>query len=177
MTTHSSILTWRIPWTEEPGRLQSIGSQRVRHNWSTWAQHTHKHTYTHTHTHTYIYITGRIYFLFNLLHFSKNSQLWLCCCCLVTKSFSTLLLSHGPQHMRLLCPLLSPGVCSNTCSLSWWCYPTISSSYDCSVMYISSWSVFKKKDKLLLSPVTHVIVVVSVLWLCEGSNLLVWLLL
>ena len=28
--THSSILAWRIPWTEEPGRLQSIGSQRVR---------------------------------------------------------------------------------------------------------------------------------------------------
>ena len=27
--THSSILVWRIPWTEEPGRLQSIGSQRV----------------------------------------------------------------------------------------------------------------------------------------------------
>jgi len=27
MTTHSSILTWRIPWTEEPGRLQSMGSQ------------------------------------------------------------------------------------------------------------------------------------------------------
>ena len=34
MTTHSSILTWRIPWTEEPGRLQSIGLQRVRYDWS-----------------------------------------------------------------------------------------------------------------------------------------------
>ena len=32
VTTHSSILAWRIPWTEEPGRLQSMGSQRVRHN-------------------------------------------------------------------------------------------------------------------------------------------------
>ena len=30
MATHSSILAWRIPWTEEPGRLQSMGSQRVR---------------------------------------------------------------------------------------------------------------------------------------------------
>ena len=30
--THSSILAWRIPWTEEPGRLQSMGLQRVRHN-------------------------------------------------------------------------------------------------------------------------------------------------
>ena len=35
MATHSSILAWRIPWTEEPGRLQSTGSQRVRHNWAT----------------------------------------------------------------------------------------------------------------------------------------------
>ena len=32
MTTHSSILTWEIPWTEEPGRLQSMGSHKVRHN-------------------------------------------------------------------------------------------------------------------------------------------------
>ena len=31
MVTHCSILAWRIPWTEEPGELQSIGSQRVRH--------------------------------------------------------------------------------------------------------------------------------------------------
>ena len=32
MATHSSILAWRIPWTEEPDGLQSMGSQRVRHN-------------------------------------------------------------------------------------------------------------------------------------------------
>ena len=32
MTTHSSILTWEIPWTEEPGRLQSMRLQRVGHN-------------------------------------------------------------------------------------------------------------------------------------------------
>ena len=32
MATHSSILAWRIPWTEEPGGLQSMGWQRVRHN-------------------------------------------------------------------------------------------------------------------------------------------------
>ena len=35
MATHSSILAWRIPWTEEPGRLQSMGSQRVGQNWAT----------------------------------------------------------------------------------------------------------------------------------------------
>ena len=32
MATHYSILAWKIPWTEEPGRLQSMGSQRVGHN-------------------------------------------------------------------------------------------------------------------------------------------------
>ena len=32
MATHSSILAWKIPWTEKPGRLQSMGSQRVGHD-------------------------------------------------------------------------------------------------------------------------------------------------
>ena len=36
--THSSILAWRIPRVEEPGGLPSIGSQRVRHDWSNLAQ-------------------------------------------------------------------------------------------------------------------------------------------
>ena len=35
MAAHSNILTWKIPWTEEPGRLQSMGSQRVGHDWVT----------------------------------------------------------------------------------------------------------------------------------------------
>ena len=35
MATHSSILAWRIPWPEEPGVLQSMGLQRVRHDWTT----------------------------------------------------------------------------------------------------------------------------------------------
>ena len=43
MTNHSSILAWRIPWTEEPGGLQSMELQRVEQDWE---------TYTHTHTHT-----------------------------------------------------------------------------------------------------------------------------
>ena len=44
MKTHSSILAWRIPWTEKPGRLQSMGSQEL--------DTTNTHTHTHTHTHT-----------------------------------------------------------------------------------------------------------------------------
>ena len=43
MATHSSILAWRIPWTEEPGELKSMGLQRAVHN---------RQTNTHTHTHT-----------------------------------------------------------------------------------------------------------------------------
>ena len=41
MATHSSILTWVIPWTEEPGKLKSIGSQSVRHNLATKPHHHH----------------------------------------------------------------------------------------------------------------------------------------
>ena len=35
MATHSNIFAWRIPWTEEPGELQFMGLQRIRHNWAT----------------------------------------------------------------------------------------------------------------------------------------------
>ena len=45
----------KIPWTEEPGRLQPMGSQRVRHDWATeraWIYITHTDTHTHAHTHT-----------------------------------------------------------------------------------------------------------------------------
>ena len=45
LATHSNILAWKILWREEPGGLQSMGSQRVRHDWAT----THTHTHTHTH--------------------------------------------------------------------------------------------------------------------------------
>ena len=38
IATHSSILAWRIPWTEEPGRLQSMGLQRVGHGWRDLAE-------------------------------------------------------------------------------------------------------------------------------------------
>ena len=41
MATHSSILAWEIPWTEEPSRLQSMGSQIIGHDYAT--EHTHSH--------------------------------------------------------------------------------------------------------------------------------------
>ena len=48
--THSSILAWRSPWTEEPGRLQSMGLRRVRHDCVT--NSLFHFSYTHTYTHT-----------------------------------------------------------------------------------------------------------------------------
>ena len=45
MATHSSILAWRNPWTVESGRLQLLGSQRVRHDLAT--EHTHLSTHQH----------------------------------------------------------------------------------------------------------------------------------
>ena len=59
MVTHSSILAWRIPQMEEPGGLQSTGSQRVRHDWAT-------NTHTHTHTHTHKPIVFQILFPYRL---------------------------------------------------------------------------------------------------------------
>ena len=55
MATHSSILAWKIPWTEEPGRLQSMGSQRVGHDLVTKEQLIDEKeelqlTYTSSHT-------------------------------------------------------------------------------------------------------------------------------
>ena len=44
MATHSSILAWRISWTEEPGGLQSIGLQRVRHDWETKQSYNNSYT-------------------------------------------------------------------------------------------------------------------------------------
>ena len=48
MATHSSILAWKIPWTEEPSRLQSTGSQRVGHDWATSLSLSHNATYRFT---------------------------------------------------------------------------------------------------------------------------------
>ena len=55
MATHSSILVWRIPWTREPGRLQSMGLQRVKHDLATTQI-------------TTINLRGFLYFFFQYAH-------------------------------------------------------------------------------------------------------------
>ena len=80
MATCSSILAWIIPWTEEPHGLQSMGWQRVKHNWATEHKGTHtcsnatsvslssspsfSLSLSHTHTHTH---TMEIHFLFTII--------------------------------------------------------------------------------------------------------------
>ena len=73
MATHSSTLAWRIPWREEPGRLQSMGSQRVGHNWVTSL--------------TSLTIVSFISFSFISAQISMISFLLLICCCCSSSSF------------------------------------------------------------------------------------------
>ena len=105
MATHSNILACEVPWTEEPGWLQLMGLQRVRHEsdvteWlsmQTWAIS----TYTYT-----------------LMIISQFS-------CSVT-SYSVW--PHESQHARPPCPPPTPGLYPNSCPSSWWCHPAVSSS-------------------------------------------------
>ena len=55
---------------------------------------------------------------------------------------------HGPQPARLPCPSPTPGACSNSCPLSWWCQPTISSSVIC---FSSCLQSFPASESLLMS--------------------------
>ena len=64
---------------------------------------------------------GIIYIKWSISHSPLTSL-----SCSVAKSYSDSLQPHGLQQASLLCPPLSPGVCSNSCPLSWWCYLTTS---------------------------------------------------
>ena len=129
MAPHSSTLAWKIPWTEEPGRLQSMGLLGVRYDWATSLS------------------------LFTLMHWRRKcqptpvflpgesrdggvwwaaiygvAQSWTWLKWLSSSSMSDSLSPHGQQKARLPCPSLSPKACSDSCPLSWWCHSTISSS-------------------------------------------------
>ena len=74
MATHSSILAWRIPGMEEPGRLQSMGLQRVRHDWAT------SFLFTSQHRPQFIrYVIWKCWFLLSSsMKASQNLSVWLC---------------------------------------------------------------------------------------------------
>ena len=77
MATHSYILAWKVPWTEEPGGLQSIGSHRVRHNWSdlahTQATRAQKNILDSFLPHFWIFLGLLFWFFFSLLIFKHWS--------------------------------------------------------------------------------------------------------
>ena len=84
MATHSSILAWKIPWMEKPGRLYSMGSQTVGHDWAT----------SISLTYFYSFVLGLVFHLVQSL-----SRVWL-------------LQPHSLQHSRLCCLSPTPRDCS-----------------------------------------------------------------
>ena len=113
MATHSSTLAWKIPWTEEDGGPQSMGSQRVRHGWAT--EHTH--------------IAQKIKMVYGGFSYASSFSAKTACSVQFSSSImSDSLQPHEPQHARLPCSSPTPRVYSNSCPLSQWCHPAISSS-------------------------------------------------
>ena len=62
MATHSSLLAWRIPWTEGPGALQSMRSERVGHDWA----------HTHSVTFSVLVVVVRIFKIHSLSNFEEG---------------------------------------------------------------------------------------------------------
>ena len=121
MATHSSVLALRIPGTGKPGGLPSMGSHGVGHDWSDLAAAAANLVQLANSKHIYLNIIFRLSIYLNLYIYVY------CCCCSVTELCLTLC---DPMDCSMpdSLPLLSPGVCSNPCPSSQWCYRTISSS-------------------------------------------------
>ena len=121
MATHSRILAWRIPWTEELGKLHSMVSQRVRHDAT--------NTFTFT-GHKWI----RVFVVLGcFLRFQWSARFWKMRPQFSSVQFSGSVVSnslqpHELQHTRPPYASPTPGVHSNSCALSRWCHPAISSS-------------------------------------------------
>ena len=124
VATHSSILAWRILWTEETSGLKSTGSQRVRHDWVT-------NTFSFRNFMVLCYAFKSLIFLELYLSYIiygyDVSFFWISSVSQFSRSvvFSSLR-SHELQHARPPCPSPTPGV--HPCPLCRWCHPTISSS-------------------------------------------------
>ena len=149
MATHSSILACKIPQTEETGRLQSMGLQRVGHDWAIslatkpppifigqpWG---FNGLLTGMDTDLMaLILSGRLQELNKQINRKIKIQIVISIvvdqigfqfsqfsCSVVSYS----LRPHESQHARPPCSSPTPGVHSNSCPLSWWCHPVISSS-------------------------------------------------
>ena len=110
----------KVFWLSQ-GRILAFARHPAMSKETQWKQiftsHFPKYNFTSS------FISSHLY----LLPISSDSFCFLYCCSLVTKSLSNSLQPYGLQHTRLPCPSPSPGVCSNSCPLKWWCHPTISS--------------------------------------------------
>ena len=149
MATHSSILAWRIPGTEEPSGLPSMGLHRVGHDWSDLAaaaaglDETLDHLWSLRRSSQQYFSTSHYCIECTLQIRDSNSSF----CNVVSGSislchpqekgfsvqfsYSVISDSLWPQrlqHARLPCPSPTPEACSNSCPLSQWCHPTISYS-------------------------------------------------
>ena len=137
MAPHSSTLAWQIPWMEELGRLQSMGSLGVGHDRATSLS---LFTFMHWRRKwqpTPVFLPGESQGRGSLVgcrlwgHTVRHDWSNLAAAAAVQFSrsvVSNFLRSHGLQHARLSCPSLSLGTCSNSCPLSQWYHPNISSS-------------------------------------------------
>ena len=92
MAIHSSVLSWRIPWTEKPGELQSMGSHRVGHDWA---------TNTHTHARVDRSIWGRKlwpwikydnFFLYSYIMFIARMHFYICSLIFLPQFFLTIMI-------------------------------------------------------------------------------------
>ena len=120
MATHSSVLAWRIPWTEKPGRLQSMGSHRVRHTEATQQQQQQQHIYVSNHHTVQLKLIQCFVSIVSQNTKMPSSQLEINKRGLIKKSVIHMVvvqllshvrlsLLHGQQPARLLCPWDSPG--------------------------------------------------------------------
>ena len=152
MATYSSVLAWRIPGTGEAGRLQPIGSQRVRHNRSDLVYFSGVMIFSHMPCNYFQYLllqNAEIFWespntpliitsatLLSIiitlklqLYISMNAQVLQFSSVQFSRSVvSDSLRLHESQHTRPPCPSPTPEVQSNSRPLSRWCHPAISSS-------------------------------------------------
>ena len=141
MAIHSSILAWKISWAEDPGGLQSMRQQSVRHYWA----HTHKASKEDPYENATLFLSPHFPEILSLLSLAFSSAIIFPSVITHHSLFpltedsvrsiqfsrsvvSNSLQPHESQHARPPCPSPTPRVYSNSHPSSWWCHPAISSS-------------------------------------------------
>jgi len=147
MATHSSVLAWRIPWTEEPGGLQSTGLQRVRHNRAT------KHSTAHVYIHTYIP---------NLLYSSLDGHL-LPCILDIVNNFQVLW-TLGYMYLWVRVFVLSRYISRS--GIARWYGSSIFSFYRSLHIFISTLAVpvYIPIKSIIRFPFLHIFISICVFW-------------